>query len=576
MLTEWQKRGDHLRWEWRLLAKDGSERFVEWSNISGRYPIPGWSSWGIGMDVTERRQAEMALAVSEERFRDLVESSQDWIWEVNAKGVYTYSNPRCRELLGYEPEEIIGRMPFELMAEDEADRVRTDFLLSIRNNVAIIALENINRHKQGHTVVLETSGVPFFDEHGELAGYRGMDRDITQHKASEVALRESEARYRVVFDQQFQFMAILSPDGVTMDINELPLRMTGTRREDYLGKPIWLTPAWEGSGRMAPDLAQAAYRGGPTQRAGPDPGPLPNLGGEIRNSDAATSAIHDAQGEVIFYLIQATDTTEHHHVEQERSKLLVEIQQLNEDLEHRVRQRTSELRTANKELESFSYSLSHDLRAPFRAIDGFSLALLEDYGDQLDATAHDYLQRVRGGAQRMGILIDDLLQLSRVSRSQLTLTEVDLGELALAVLDELKAGEPERQVDFSVGEDLQVQGDARLLKVMLDNLLGNAWKFTSRESRARIAFHRQKENPRVFTIVDNGVGFDMRYADKLFGAFQPLHRVSDFPGTGVGLATVQRIVHRHGGRIWAEAQEDKKAANRDKNLFGSNKRPQGQ
>jgi signal transduction histidine kinase len=217
------------------------------------------------------------------------------------------------------------------------------------------------------------------------------------------------------------------------------------------------------------------------------------------------------------------------------------------------------LEASNRELESFSYSVSHDLRAPLRAIDGFSQALEEDYGDRLDETASDYLRRIRGGAQRLGILIDDLLQLSRVNREALRLERVDLAEMARSVIEELRATEPERQVELILDDDMVVIGDPRLMRAVVANLLGNAWKFTGKEPRGRIEFRRQASGQDVFCVRDNGVGFDMRHAGKLFGAFQRLHRASEFPGTGVGLATVQRIVHRHGGRVWAEAEPGKGA-----------------
>jgi PAS domain S-box-containing protein len=216
---------------------------------------------------------------------------------------------------------------------------------------------------------------------------------------------------------------------------------------------------------------------------------------------------------------------------------------------------TGRLQDSNRELESFAYSVSHDLRAPLRGIDGFSLALAEDYGDRLDETGLDYLRRVRAAAQRMGALIDDMLELSRLARSELNLVELDIAEIARQVIDELQAAEPERALEFTCGKDMRVQGDARLLRALLDNLLGNAWKFTAREPVARITFGRLPGDSAVFYVQDNGVGFDNRYADKLFGAFQRLHRAADFPGTGVGLAIAQRILHRHGGRIWADAVE---------------------
>ncbi|MDH5501144.1 MAG: PAS domain S-box protein [Gammaproteobacteria bacterium] len=216
---------------------------------------------------------------------------------------------------------------------------------------------------------------------------------------------------------------------------------------------------------------------------------------------------------------------------------------------------TSRLQVSNRELESFAYSVSHDLRAPLRAIDGFSLALIEDYTDKLDSTGRDYLNRVRGAAQRMGDLIDGMLELSRVTRSELMKTTVDLGDVARAVVDELRAGDPARQVEFNIGDGMVVQGDGRMLRILLDNLLGNAWKFSAREALPKITIARLPGDAPIFYVNDNGVGFDLRYAEKLFGAFQRLHHVDDFSGTGIGLATARRIVHRHGGRIWADAIE---------------------
>jgi PAS domain S-box-containing protein len=210
---------------------------------------------------------------------------------------------------------------------------------------------------------------------------------------------------------------------------------------------------------------------------------------------------------------------------------------------------------ANRELETFSYSVAHDLRTPLRSIDGFSQALLEDFGDQLGPTGADHLNRVRAAAQRMATLIDDLLMLSRVTRSGLTRTTVDLGELFRASIATLQRLEPNREVELVTGDDLRVSGDPHQLAIAFDNLCGNAWKFTGTCERARIELGSREENgSRVFFVRDNGVGFDMQYAGKLFGVFQRLHADPQFPGTGIGLATVQRIVQRHGGSIWATGE----------------------
>jgi signal transduction histidine kinase len=215
---------------------------------------------------------------------------------------------------------------------------------------------------------------------------------------------------------------------------------------------------------------------------------------------------------------------------------------------------TAQLQAANQELESFAYSVSHDLRAPLRAIDGFSQALLEDCEEQLDGQGKGYLKRVRSNTQRMGEIIDALLTLSRLTRTEMNLEPVDLSLLARSITAQLQKREPQRQVEFVIEEDLLVDGDARLLQVALENLLENAWKFSSKRPQARIEFRAMADSngQAAFFVRDDGTGFDMAYADKLFGAFQRLHAMDDFSGTGIGLATVQRVIHRHGGRLWAE------------------------
>jgi len=239
-----------------------------------------------------------------------------------------------------------------------------------------------------------------------------------------------------------------------------------------------------------------------------------------------------------------------------RKRAEAEINRLNEELRRNVDQ----LQAANKELEAFSYSVSHDLRAPLRGIDGFSKVLLEQYLNQLDERGRDYLTRVRAASQRMGRLIDDMLNLSRIGRKEMERTAVNLSEVAAAVIEELRQRDPERRAEVEIAPDLRVSGDADLLRIVLNNLLGNAWKFTGGRETARIEVGRQTmEGEPVYYVRDNGAGFDMAYADKLFTPFQQLHTEAEFPGTGIGLAIVQRIITRHGGRVWAEGEEGKGA-----------------
>ena len=274
-----------------------------------------------------------------------------------------------------------------------------------------------------------------------------------------------------------------------------------------------------------------------------------SVGGEYRHFDLVCVPIFDEKGEFLQWIGTANDMTG----EKEAAARVIE---LNQQLEHQIQ----ELETANADLASFSYSISHDLRAPLRALDGFSLALLEDYKDTIDQEGQTYLLRIRSASQRMSDMVDALLNLSRVTRSELQRTQVNLSAVASDIVETLRESDPSRNVTFVIEPDVFANGDAKMLRIVLENLLNNAWKFTSKKGSAEIAFGKLELDGRSYLYVrDNGAGFEMEYAEKLFSPFQRLHHVTDFEGSGIGLATVQRIIRRHGGFIRAEGKVDEGA-----------------
>jgi PAS domain S-box-containing protein len=357
--------------------------------------------------------------------------------------------------------------------------------------------------------------------------------DITEKKRAEDALKQSEERLRMIISNIKDYSVItLDQNGSITSWNGAAERIEGYRADEVLGKhvSIFYTPGEIAIGKPTTELKKATEEG----RFEDDGWRVRKDGSQFWANVVVTPLLDPAERVRGFVKI-TRDTSEKRKAEQELLK------------------RSIELEAANKELESFSYSVSHDLRAPLRGIDGFSQALQEDYASILDATGKNYLARIRAGTQRMGTLIDDLLKLARVTRAEMHREKIDLTRMAGDITRELHSAEPDRNVTVKVGTGLAVDGDHRLIRVALQNLLGNAWKFTSKRSDARIEFGTQNSNgSRAYFVRDNGAGFDPAYATRMFGAFQRLHSMDEFPGTGIGLATVQRIVHRHGGKVWAE------------------------
>jgi PAS domain S-box-containing protein len=498
-------------------------------------------------------RSERAIQDSGVSYRRLFEAAKDGIFilDINT-GRINEVNPFLVELLGFSRDEMLGRTvgelsPFKDIEDNEA-------MLERLQTTGFVRYENLPlQARDGRR--MEVEFVSNVYEDGGKKVIQCNIRDITERKRTEMISLQLAAIVASSDD------AIIGKDlrGVVTSWNAGAEREFGYTASEMIGHSIArLIPAerQEEEVKILKQIARGkSVQHFETMRSRKD--------GSTFNVSVTVSAIKDASGKIIGASKVVRDITT-------RKKAEETIHRLNAELEERVTQRTAELEAANKELESFSYSVSHDLRAPLRAVDGFSQAVLEDYGPQLPEEGRRCLQTIREGAQRMGRLIDDLLTFSRLGRLPLSKRLVETGDLVRAVLEDLSSQRVGRQMEVSVAELPVCQGDAVLLKQVWINLLSNAFKYTRRREKAVIEVGckrgpiaagddgrpgKQKDED-VYYVRDNGTGFDMRYADKLFGVFQRLHREDEYEGTGVGLAIVQRIVHRHGGRVWAEAAED--------------------
>jgi PAS domain S-box-containing protein len=359
---------------------------------------------------------------------------------------------------------------------------------------------------------------------------------------TEEALRRSEERFQRLIDTSHEGIWEVDREGHTVFSNHRLTEMLGYTGEEFRGLTPFKLIHPEDSDRFTASW-QSRLRG----ESNTGEWRLRRKDGHYHWVSASGSPIRGDRGQVVGALAMISDVS---------AKKLAddEVRRLNTELEQRVQERTSQLEATNKELEAFCYSISHDLRAPLRTIRGFTEVLMEQYGEQIDDRGRDFLRRTCEASAQMDRLIDDLLKLSRVSRAGIQNAEINLSTMVEQIFSELKRAEPDRAVGVVVTPRLTAHGDERLMRLVLDNLLRNAWKFTGKNPEARIEFGRMEEGEAAFFVRDNGAGFDMAYSGKLFGVFQRLHSSSEFPGSGVGLAIVQRVINRHGGKIWAEGK----------------------
>ena len=497
------------------------------------------------LEVTKEWNSIESLRVSESRFRSLVDLSSDWYWEQDDEYRFTALGGRVGDEPGLAKDQIslIGRHRWDLSGITpigecwEQHKALLEAHKPFRNFEYQRALEN------GVLRYVSTSGEPVFDADGNFTGYRGVSSDITERTAAAHNLRESEHRFSNLLGS-VQLVSLMADHEARITYcNDYLLNLTGWRREEIIGRNMFdvFIPPDVGDitglyASLLADLPETRHR----------ENEIMTRTGERRLIRWNNSVLRSGSGEVIGTASIGEDITESQRAKEE-------ILRLNADLEHRVAERTAELEAANRELEAFDYSVAHDLRAPIRHIEGFSSILLEDYAEKLDERGREYLTKVQGAGKKMDTLVADLLALSLVSRCQLNRSDVDVSAQVRLVFATLQEAEPERDIEYVIGPGINVNADIGLLRIVLENLIGNAWKFTAKQPGAKIEFGcARPENVPTFFVRDNGAGFDAGYADRLFAPFQRLHAQSDFKGTGIGLATVSRIITRHGGKVWAE------------------------
>jgi PAS domain S-box-containing protein len=520
----------------------------------------------LNSENAERTRAEEAakvsLAASETARKELADQKfaldQHAIVAVtDVQGTITYVNDKFCAISQYSKEELIGGNHRILNSGHHSK----EFFQQMYHTIAkgkVWHGEIKNRAKNGSIYWVDTTIVPTLNTEGKPRQYVAIRADITERKQAEEAVKESlatsKAALRELADQKFALdqhaiVAVTDVQGTITYVNDKFCAISQYSKDELIGQNHRILNSGHHSREFFQQMYHAIAKGqvwhGEIKNRAKD--------GSIYWVDTTIVPFVRDDGKPRQYVAIRADITERKRVEEE-------IHKLNAELEQRVLERTTQLEAANKELEGFTYSVSHDLRAPLRHIGGFSKILLEEFGPQVPDGAQHYLQRIQEGTRRMGLLVDDLLNLARVGRHELSLQVAGLNTVIEEVVRELKQDCEGRQVEWKTGGLPFVECDPGLMKQVFQNLLSNALKFTRPRSPAVIEVGQKTEDGQTVLFVrDNGVGFSMKYSDKLFGVFQRLHRPEDFEGTGVGLATVQRIVQKHGGRVWAEAELDKGA-----------------
>ncbi|EEF60977.1 multi-sensor signal transduction histidine kinase [Pedosphaera parvula Ellin514] len=534
----------HQGW---CVRKDGTRFCASWSITpvrDGSGKINGFST--VTRDVTEQAKAEEALQKSEERYRLLVEFSPCGVL-VHSGGRVIFSNSTAAKMLGAKDlQQMLGRSIRDFIHPDCWAAVEKR-IESLHAGKIVPFLEEIWVGFDGRPVDVMVGATPLvFEKDFENPVIQVIALDISELKRSEEDLRKSEERFRLAVESVKDYaIYMLDKDGRVTSWNEGAERITGLGADEVLSKVV---------NHCEPDNKKAKKEAAKELERAAMEGRIQNEGWCQRKDGSSyyaiwtVTAVKDAADTITGFLKVARDVTERKQHEEQ-------VARWNTELEQRVAERTAQLEAANKELEAFSYSVSHDLRAPLRHIDGFVDILQTTALEKLDEESRQHLQTIADSAKQMAKLIDDLLGFSRMSRVKMNKRQVNLATLVQDAARHLQGDMKGRAIEWAIGDLPTVEGDPEMLRQVFMNLIDNALKYSRNQKKARVEIGSfPEEDDNVVFVRDNGVGFDMRYADKLFGVFQRLHRAAEFEGTGVGLANVRRIIHRHGGRTWAEGE----------------------
>ena len=526
---------DRYKSSYRINTKYGTVIYCEWyTSVLKNKEGEILSIMGLVQDVTERNTAEQALRVSEERFDAFMNASPAVAWILDENGRHIYMNNSWEKLFKLKKEQWIGKTMFDLLPKTIAEKLVESNNQVIKTGQAVAISETIAI--DGKQYFANTFKFPFKSSTGQLL-LGGMAIDVTEQKLAEKALKESEEKYRALIEEAIDGIIVFSTSKHKfITVNKKMTELLGYTKEELLG--MHHTNLLLQSNILDESIAldwigkQDSVK---MERV------LHRKDGTSLPVEVSIKLMPDKN-----YLAFVSDITE-------RKKAELEIKEFNEGLENMVAERTSQLETANKDLEAFSYSVSHDLRAPLRAVNGYASILEEDYSNVLNEEGKRLINEIRQNADKMGTLIDDLLTFSRMGRKPIVTTLINMDGMCITAFDEVNTGN-KNNLELILHPLSGAVADYSLIKQVMINLLSNAIKFSSKQSKPRIEISSSiNEKEIIFSIKDNGVGFDMKYVNKLFGVFQRLHSTDEFEGTGVGLATVHRIITKHGGNVWAES-----------------------